>query len=225
MSLFDVFNITLDGYSALLCVMMGIYSLVVARGRGDEIDRCFAGICLTNAIMALGDVTSWTPEPPLDQVQYVLVMAGSFAYYLAVMPLYLFFTGYIVSYFKRRIQLAPGLSRAIVLWGGVLFAAYSTCCIVSLWNGMLFVVTPEGGYERGSMFWVSQASVIALHLFNTVVVLRHFCCLTVSERLGFASYLLLPIVADALQVVFFGVALLNAAITVALLIIFFQYSV
>lgn len=85
---------------------------------------------------------------------------------------------------------------------------------------MLFVVTPEAGYERGSLFWISQASVIALHLFNAVIILRHFGSLTAAERLGFASYLLLPMVANAMQVAMFGVALLNAAITVVLLIIF-----
>lgn len=113
MDSFDLFNIALDGYSALLCAMMGAQALVAARGRRDEVSRCFAGICLANTVMALGDITSWAPAPPLDQGQYVLVVAGSFAYYAAVMPLYLFFTGYIVSYLERRTQLAPAVRRAI----------------------------------------------------------------------------------------------------------------
>ena len=74
--------------------------------------------------------------------------------------------------------------------------------------------------SAASLFWISQASVIALHLFNAVIILRHFGCLTAAERLGFASYLLLPMAANAVQVALFGVALLNAAITLALLIIF-----
>ncbi len=49
--------------------------------------------------------------------------------------------------------------------------------------------------------------VIALHLFNAVIILRHFGSLTAAERLGFASYLLLPMVANAMQVAMFGVAL------------------
>ena len=220
MDSFDLFNIALDGYSALLCAMMGVHALIAARGRRDEVSRCFAGICLANAVMALGDITSWAPAPPLDQGQYALVMAGSFAYYVAVMPIYLFFTGYIVSYLERRTQLAPTVRRVAPPLLGALFVAYSICCVASLWNGMLFVVTPEAGYERGDLFWISQASVIALHLFNAVIILRHFGCLTAAERLGFASYLLLPMAANAVQVALFGVALLNAAITLALLIIF-----
>ena len=216
----DLFNIALDGYSALLCAMMGVHALMAARGRRDEVSRCFAGICLANAVMALGDITSWAPAPPLDRGQYALVMAGSFAYYVAVMPIYLFFTGYIVSYLERRTQLAPAVRRVAPPLLGALFVAYSICCVASLWNGMLFVVTPEAGYERGDLFWISQASVIALHLFNAAIILRHFGCLTAAERLGFVSYLLLPMAANAVQVALFGVALLNAAITLALLIIF-----
>ena len=119
MDSFDLFNIALDGYSALLCAMMGAQALVAARGRRDEVSRCFAGICLANTVMALGDITSWAPAPPLDQGQYVLVVAGSFAYYAAVMPLYLFFTGYIVSYLERRTQLAPAVRDPAASGGAV----------------------------------------------------------------------------------------------------------
>ncbi|OUO91101.1 hypothetical protein B5F40_04775 [Gordonibacter sp. An230] len=216
----DLLNIGLDGYSALLCAVMGVHALIGERGRRDGVSRCFAGICFANAVMALGDMTSWAPAPPLDKAGYALVVAGSFAYYAAVMPLYLFFTGYIVSYLKRRTQLAPAVRRVAPPLLGALFAAYLACCVASLWNGMLFSVTPEKGYARGDLFWVSQASVIALHLFNAVLVLRHFGCLTAAERLGFASYLVLPMAANAVQVASFGIALLNASITLALLIIF-----
>lgn len=216
----DLLNIALDGYSAILCAMMGVYALIGERGRRDRVSRCFAGICLTNAVMSLGDMTSWAPAPPLDEAEYALVVAGSFAYYAAVMPLYLFFTGYVVSYLERRTQLAPTTRRAAAPLLGAFFAAYLACCVASLWNGMLFAVTPGEGYARGDMFWISQASVIALHLFNAVLVLRHFGCLTAAERLGFVSYLVLPMAADAVQVTLFGVALLNASITVALLVIF-----
>lgn len=216
----DLFNIALDGYSTLLCAMMGVHALVAARGRRDEVSRCFAGICFSNAVMALGDMTSWAPPPPLDQGQYVLVMAGSFVYYAAVMPVYLFFIGYIASYLKRRTTLSPTILRVLPPLLGALFAAYATCCVVSLANGMLFSVTPEQGYVRGNLFWLSQVAAAVLHAGSAVLVVRHFGCLTASERLGFVSYLLLPMAANAVQVALFGVALLNAAITLALLIIF-----
>lgn len=216
----DLFNLGLDGYSALLCAIMGIHALAGSRKRRDEVSRCFAGICLANAVMSLGDMTSWAPPPPLDAGGYALVVAGSFAYYVAVMPIYLFFTGYIMSYLQRRTALSPVLRRAVPPVLTVLFLAYSACCVASLWNGMLFQVTSEESYSRGDLFWISQVTVIALHLFNAVLILRHFGCLTTPERLGFASYLLLPMLANAVQVASFGIALLNASITLALLAIF-----
>ncbi len=113
MDSFDLFNIALDGYSALLCAMMGAKALVAARGRRDEVSRCFAGICLANTVMALGDITSWLLRHRWIKASMCWWLAGSFAYYAAVMPLYLFFTGYIVSYLERRTQLAPAVRRAI----------------------------------------------------------------------------------------------------------------
>lgn len=219
MGAFDFSNVALDVFCALLCAMMGAYVLL-GSDRHDKTNRYFAGISFTNAVMALGDTTSWVPVPPFDQVQYVVVMAGSFLYYLSVVPMYMFFTGYIVTYLSRRVAFSSMVPRGIRRAFFVIVALYAACCIASLGNGVLFTVTYEGGYVRGPWFWVAQAVPFALHVLNTVIIVRHFSALSVQERFGFASYILIPAVADVVQVASFGIALLNPAITVVVLIIF-----
>ena len=215
----DLFNIGLDGYSALLCAVMGAHALM-GVDRRDVLNRLFAGMCFANVAMALGDMTSWAPAPPLDAGQYALVAAGSLLYYVAVVPVYACFIAYVVACVSRR---APLSARTVRVGGGVLavlLGAYLFMCVASLKTGWFFAVTPEGGYARGNLFWVCQVAVVALHLCNAALIVWAFPRLNAVERWSFASYIVLPAVADVFQVFSFGVAVLNAAVSFALVILF-----
>lgn len=219
MGAFDLSNVALDVFSAVICLMMGAY--VLASGeKEDAVGRYFVGICFANVLMSLADITSWLPVPPLGGFQYGIVVAGSFVYYASVVPIYLFFTGYITSYLARYISLSRAAVRCLLCAVIVVFILYLGCCIASLGNGMLFSVSFENGYARGPLFWVAQAVPLALHALNTAIILHALPHLSVRERVGFASYILVPAAADVLQTASFGIALLNPAIAIALLAIF-----
>ncbi|RDB62299.1 transcriptional regulator [Gordonibacter sp. 28C] len=209
------FNIALDVYSALLCLVLGAYVLV-SGNRHDRANLCFAGICVCNAVMALGDMTAWMFAAPLDGVEYAVMLVGTFAFYVAPAPLFMFFTGYIQTYLSKR---AP-LARSYLPLSVALFTLYTLGCTVSLFNGMFFLVDPATGYERGPLFWLAQVVPVALHLRNAGIVVRHRSCLERKELLGFASYIALPIVAEVVQVAFFGIALMNTAVALAILLVF-----
>lgn len=209
------FNIALDAYSVLLCSVLGAYVLV-SGDRTDRANRCFAGICACNAIMALGDLTAWAFPVPLDAVEHAVMLAGSFAFYAAPAPLFMFFTGYIVSYLSKRTAIPHDYFRL----SAVLFSLYMVGCAASLFNGMFFSVDPETGYARGPLFWLAQVVPIVLHLRNAAIVVRYRSCLERKELLGFAAYIALPIVAEAIQVAVFGIAIMNTAVAFAILLVF-----
>ena len=50
--------------------------------------------------------------------------------------------------------------------------------------------------------------------------MRHRSCLTRKELAGFASYIALPIAAEVVQVAWYGVALMNTAVALAILLVF-----
>ncbi len=209
------FNIALDLYSALLCLVLGIYVLV-SGDRRDRANLCFAGICACNAVMALGDMASWMFAAPLDGVEHAVMLVGTFAFYVAPAPLFMFFTSYITAYLGKRTTLPHDYLRLSV----ALFALYTAGCVVSLFNGMFFRVDPATGYERGQLFWLAQVVPVILHLRNAWIVVHHRGCLERKELLGFASYIALPIVAEVVQVAFYGIALMNTAVALAILLVF-----
>lgn len=209
------FNIALDLYSALLCLVLGAYVLV-SGDRRDRANLCFVGICACNAVMALGDLTSWAFAAPLDATGHAIMLAGTFAFYAAPAPLFICFTGYIVGYLSKRTPISHNYFRLSI----ILFSLYMTGCVASLFNGMFFAVDPDVGYVRGPLFWLAQVIPVVLHLRNATIVVRYRTCLERKELLGFAGYIALPIVAEAIQVAWFGIALMNTAVSFAILLVF-----
>ncbi|QOS69769.1 histidine kinase [Eggerthella guodeyinii] len=208
-------NVALDGYSALLCAVLGSYVLI-GGDRRDQANRCFVGICACNAVMALGDLTSWAFAAPLNGTEHAVMLAGTFLFYAAPAPLFLCFTGYIVAFLSKRTALPHNYLRLSV----VLFSLYMAGCVASLFNGMFYSVDPATGYARGPLFWLAQTVPVILHLRNAAIVVRYRSCLERKELLGFAGYIALPIAAEAIQVAWFGIALMNTAVAFAILLVF-----
>lgn len=184
----DQFNIAIDVYSAFLCVVLGVY-VFVSSNRCDRVNQCFVGICACNAVMALGDLVSWCFILPLDEVEYIVMLIGTFLFYIAPVPLFLFFTGYIVAFISKRQVVKHDYFRLSV----VLFAVYFLGCLVSLFNGMFFAVDADRGYMRGNYFLIAQVIPVFLHLRNAAIVIRYRSCLRPKELIGFACYIALPI--------------------------------
>lgn len=211
----NAFNIALDGYSAVICAIMAGYVLV-GDDRRDPVNRCFVGICITNVIMALGDLVTWIWAPPLSPVQTAVVCAGNFLFWAMPAPMFLCFTEYIASYLRRRCEVPRGYLRLSI----ALFTIYLTGCVASLFNGMFFTVTPEAGYTRGDWFLAGQVVPVLLHARNGMLVWRYREHLQRKEIVSFLAYITLPFAAEALQVPLFGLALMNTAVTLATIIVF-----
>ncbi|WP_079535865.1 histidine kinase [Phoenicibacter congonensis] len=211
----DQFNIAFDAYSAFLCLILGGYVLI-SSDRRDNVNRCFVGICACNLIMAVGDMVAWCFALPLGEVEYALVLIGTFFFYVAPVPLFLFFTGYIVAFISKRHEVTHDYFKLSV----VLFAVYLLGCVASLFNGMFFTVDAEHGYMRGRYFLAAQLIPVFLHLRNAAIVVRYRSCLSAKELLGFACYIALPIVAEIIQVLNYGVALMNSFVAIAILLVF-----
>lgn len=209
------FNIAFDAYSVLLCLVLGGYVLA-SNDRGDRVNQCFVGICVCNAVMALGDVTAWCFALPLNEVEHAIALAGAFLFFAMPVPLFLFFTGYIVAFISKRRAVTHDYMKLSL----VLFAIYFAGCVVSLFNGMFFAVDAERGYLRGDLFLIAQVIPVFLHLRNAWIVVRYRACLRPKELLGFACYIALPIVAEVLQVMWFGVAFMNTFVAIAILLVF-----
>lgn len=143
-------------------------------------------------------------------------LAGNFLFYVAPVPLFLFFTGYVVAFISKRRAVTHDYFKLSL----VLFAVYFLGCVISLFNGMYFSVDADHGYMRGEFFLAAQVIPVFLHLRNAAIVVRYRSHLRPKELVGFACYIALPIIAEVVQVLYYGVALMNTFVAFAIFLVF-----
>jgi sensor histidine kinase YesM len=131
----------------------------------------------------------------------------------------LLFFLYAIAY----VEIEQPLRKIIVIVNISLFSIITILDIINIFTGMFFT-SVDGVYLRSNMMIISQgyqfvlfAVVFFVMLFNKNLAIR--------EKVSFASYCLLPLVAIVLQNVFKGYAIAYASIIVATEILFFSLNV
>lgn len=208
-------NVTLDLYSMVVCLIL-IGSLYLNGRLRDPRARCFVLMCASNLLMLLGDLTNWVCEGDAFPWNPFLLRAGSFLFYVSAMPLLLLFTRYVTLYLPEEVPVPAALWR---MTAG-LAAIYLFCCVLSLWNGMFFQIVEGNLYRRGSCFILSQLIPFLIYTVNGVLIFTHYRQLKRRTAVFMGSYIFLPLTAELLQALNYGVALLGTAITLSLLLIY-----
>ena len=230
----DQFNVGIDASVVLVSLVLALYPHFTRR-RQRATTRMFAALCLTNAVMALADLLSWVFPLPLVGWRVPLVLAGNFVFNGAVAFLFLFFARYVRAFVAERVEeraeeggsspaggacasgREAGRGRFPVLGAMYVVAAvYFAGCVVSLGNHMFFGVAADTRFYRGELFWLAQVFVVALYAYNLVVIVLNRRELRFSEVWVLASYVLVPALAEVVQLANFGLALVNLGVLVSL---------
>lgn len=208
-------NIVLDLYSVTVSMIMLMYLLGV-RKKQDRQRMFFVLMCFFNVTMTIGDITDWL-HSIVNQPWYQYVLwGGMMVYWLSSSLVLLTFTGYMIEYLSHKVSVHRKFWHCAVM----LVLIHMGGSILSIWNGMFFSVTAEGGYQRGSWFWLSQMIPFMLYVLDLIIFISYRKYLRHKDFNILFSYMMLPAAAEAIQMMNYGIALLNAAITIALLIVF-----
>ena len=208
-------NIALDLYSAAVCLILVCY-LRFSKGRKDKMRQWFIVMCAINLGMAVGDVPNWAFEGLARPWYPAALWSGSLLFWLcsALMPLA--FTFYLIEYLAPRARVHSFFRRGAV----GLCAAAVTGSVLSLWNGMFFTVTPENIYQRGPCFWLSQTLPFLMYALDISIFAVYRKSLNRRDFRILSSYIFLPLAAEVVQMLNYGIALLNTGVALGLLIIF-----
>lgn len=126
-------------------------------------------------------------------------------------------------YMLVYIEMSDKLRKILSLINYSVFAIFVILDIVNIFTGMFFTAQ-SGEYVRSKFMIVSQGyQFILLAIVFFVAILNKK--LVRREKIAFASYCLLPIVAIVLQNIFKGYAIAYASIIIAIEILFFFLNV
>lgn len=215
MSVSRAVNVTLDSYGIVICLILMLY-LCMSDDKDKRLNRYFTMMCFFGLAMQLGDIANWTCEGKAHVWQPFLLETGTYLYYISSAFLLLFYTLYLIRYLHSRIEVSKLYWYASVFLGG-LSVALST---VSAFNGIYYDITPDNRYVRGEYFWLSQAIPLLMYGINCAIVVTYRRYMDKKEVRFFTAYIFFPILAEAVQILFYGWNLLCPAVTVALLLVF-----
>ena len=126
-------------------------------------------------------------------------------------------------YMLTYVEIKEKMRKVLFIVNGVLFAVFIVLDLTNIFSHLFFYAV-DGVYTRNSLMFISQgyqfvmlAIVLLVTLINDKLVIR--------EKIAFAFYCLIPVVAIILQNIFKGYAIAYASIIVAIEVLFFFVNV
>lgn len=212
-------NIALDAYSAVVCVILGVYLF----RRSDKSRRIlyFQLVCFFNLIMILGDLTDWTCRGTSYAIYVPLLHIGTFINYLSAAPLQWLMACYILEYIRTSVRVKKGYNIAMTL----LCVLYLAGCILTPFNGMYYRITPDNQYVRGEWFMISQAIPFLMYFILAIITLRYRKYFTCRTLFCSICYMAIPLLAQLIQIPNQGLNILCPAITLGILMCFINIQI
>ena len=211
---FLIANIALDIFCLILSLIPIIYLGNDHRWH-QKLNRYFLGVSVSNGLMIIGDLGDWCFRDittPLMMTAAILLVV---LYYVSSAFVLYFFARYIDEYLKLTHPVRTIFLRSITLLCGVqIFFA-----LISPLTGAIFTIT-AAGYQRGSLFLISQLVPLFCYLSFTWLVVLNRKKLIRREVIFFLLYIFIPLGAGASQMFLRGIAVVNVGVTLALLFIF-----
>lgn len=208
-------NVTIDIYSALVCTVLLFY-LLSGNCSKNKLRRNFLWLCIFSLGMNIGDISNWTCEGLARSWYPAALWIGVVLYWLCTSLLLLAFTAYLIEYLSERVKVNKRFWNAAVALG----ILHITGSVLSIRNGMFFTIAEGNIYQRGELFWLSQTIPFLIYGVDILIFTVYHKNLSHKDFRILSSYIILPLGAEMIQAFYYGIALLNAGVTLALLIIF-----
>lgn len=202
-------------WGAFLSALISMF-IVMEKKPPTKRSRTFSRICLCQALLLFSDAMGFMFEGNPDFISHNIVLAANFLVYILGYVLMALFTLYLNAYFESGGRVSPLPLRCIFIIStlGILLT------VLSQFNHMYYVVNADSVYVRGDMFWLSQVLGIAGLVVNAVFLFSYRKRLETREMLTLGLYIVLPVAAMTIQIFIYGLALLNLANTISIIVIF-----
>lgn len=216
-------NICLD----LFCIILSVIPIgYILSGRRYQVkmNLYFLGIAVSNIVMTIGDLADWILHRDLTPfLMHVLSVLTVLYYASSAFALY-YLDKYIKAYLnlEKKEKTRRPYPLAVLCGLQVLFAFLSPI------TGSFFQIGTDG-YHRGNLFMLSQLIPFLCYVLLLKLIVVYRKRMSLREAAFFALYVLAPMLSGAAQILFRGIAVLNPAITLGLLMILvniqFEYEI
>ncbi|MBU5625475.1 histidine kinase [Oscillibacter sp. MSJ-2] len=215
MSIVGYVNISLELWGCVLSLIVAICLLVGGRPRSVQ-TRLFLQLLVCNAVILLCDAAAWLFKGRSGAVSWWGVRIANFLVFALGYVLLAIFTHYLTAYLGQRTPVSAAPLRFV----RALCAIALLLVVLSQFNHMFYVIDAQNVYHRQQWFWLSQVGGIFGMCVNAGILIRYRRAVEPQEEEALWSYIALPALSMCIQIFVYGVALLNLATTLSILVIF-----
>ena len=206
-------NIALDIFCIILSTLP-IFYLVSNHRYRQKLNQFFLGACISNTVMIAGDLPDWIFPTIASFPERIILSAATALYYAASAFVLYFFIRYIMEY----LQLTGRAKKVCLIYAMVLCGIQIVFALISPFTGSIFYVTADG-YQRGPLFLISQFVPLFCYLLFMALIIIYRGKLLRREVIFFLLYIFISLGCGAVQTAMRGIAIVNAGVTIATLII------
>lgn len=210
-------NLLMESFCLILSFMLLFY-LYLDRRNKDRTSKWFFGMVLSNILMTLGDMTDWMFSDVPGRGIHLILWVGLILYFSSSAILMLTYTGYVISHIEgKSVQVPKALFRIGMVFAGVtvLFA------LTTPFTKWMFYISPgDNGYHRGDLILVTQTASYLIYFITVYILIKYRRHLRRKELVFFWSYVILPLIAQLVQITTYRIAAFNVTASFVLLLIF-----
>ena len=216
-----IIHIALEIWGVLFCIIAAI-SVGLEGNRRSRSDWMIVAMELTVAALLTMDAVAWGFRGYPGTFGSVMVRGSNMAVYLLSYATLIEFTTYQIS------VIGDNTDFPIRVWGSSIYCIAivgMVIVIVSQFTDFLYYFDAANCYHRTENFYVSQLIAVVGMILAAYMMCYHREKYSSDMFISLLSYMALPLLAAIMQLFVYGVALLNIAIALSMLLIYASWQI
>ena len=209
-------NITLDLYNVILGIIL-IISTILRRVISREVRLWFNLMLITNIIMSAADIFTWLFEGNARPQNSIILPVAMFIFYLMSFSI-IFCSGFYIinslnkEKYKKIIKITLSVSAVI----------YYTTLVLTPFFEILYNIDENNIYSRGKLFIIPVVIDTILYLNYIVYIIINRKTIQKQKLFPVICFLVIPQILHIIQILHYGISLVNTGYTIAFLIMFIE---
>ena len=202
---------------AVLCMLM-------SRNFNKEKRRWLLSIQITSALLLLSDAFAWEFRGRPGTAMYWIVVISNLLVFVLSDCMLAEYNGYVScilfeSRNDRKIKRVPD-KRIVLVY--IIAASGALLVVISQFTHLYYYVDADNYYHRSPAHFISMIIPIAGMIIDASIVIenrKNIKRLTLVSQL---SYMILPLTAGIIQIFYYGMSLINIAISISMILMFVE---
>ena len=207
-------NVSIDIYNIFIGFILFI-SLLTNHYMQEKMRNCFNLMIIINIIMSAADAFTMIYEGPANPLNFRIFPAAMFIYYcMSSLVLTVSAIELVILVNQKKFRKPFFIILAAIL------ALYFTMLAITPFTNLLYTIDENNNYSRGNNFYLIFTSQVLLYLDISAYLLINRKAITRKHSVLISSFILFPQISQILQLLFYGISIINAGYTVAFLMMF-----